>query len=231
MKIAIIASDAFELKGIVSVLENSEKTRLPFRFSRVGKWKCNKVICVADGPGFSIAGKVARSVVEEFEPDSVWSVGLCGALDDSLRVGDVVTAKTVVDPAANESFETESQNIKGGKRVTIVSQDRIAASVQEKKALRHWGEVVEMEAAAIARELRSKEIKFSCVKVVSDAAGEEFGIDLNNARDPQGRIQTSRILREAFRNPVKNFSELARLFKQSRYASGCLGEFIVNSGI
>ncbi len=231
MTIVVIASEAFELAGIANKLENKEKTALPFRFSCMGKWKGSQVICVADGPGFRIAGAVAERVINEFSPQALWSVGLCGALEKSLNIGDIVIGKAVIDPESNEKFELQPLGEKSGKIVTVVSQDRVAGSVIEKRNLRSYGEVVEMESAAIARKISSKNIAFSCIKAVSDTAEEEFGIDLNLARDQQGRFQAARILGESIRRPLKHFPELARLYRQSRYASGRLGEFIVNCRI
>ncbi len=231
MTIAVISAEAFEVAGLVEVLDDPAKTGLPLRFGCVGKWESNRVICAADGPGFRIAGNAVQRVIDEFSPDVIWSVGLCGALDEALEVGDVIVGNEVINPENGERLLARSPGLDRGKSVTVVSQDRVAATADEKKELRAFGEVVEMESAAVAREAVSRQIPFGCVKVVSDAAQEGFGIDLNRARDREGRFQTAGILVEAMRNPVHGVPELVRLFRRSRYAARRLGEFLVNCRI
>lgn len=231
MTLAVIAAESFEIAGLCKVLENPTKTGLPFRFSSMGKWKGNRVVCAADGPGFRISGSVAQRIIDKFSPDAIWSVGLCGALDGSLQIGDVITGNEIVEPASGERLAAVLLGESRDNGVSVVSQDRVAATVEEKKSLRVFGEVVEMECAAVAREARSYKIPFGCVKVVSDTALEGFGIDLNLARDDDGRFQTTGVLAEALRRPVHGFPELIRLFRRSRYAAGRLGEFLVNCRI
>lgn len=231
MTIAVISAEAFEVAGLVKALGDPAKTGLPLRFGCVGKWRSNRVVCAADGPGFRIAGNAAQQVIDKFSPDVIWSVGLCGALDEALEVGDVIVGNEVINPESGERLPAQSPGLESGKCVTVVSQDRVAATADEKKALRAFGEVVEMESASVARKAASRQIPFGCVKVVSDAAREGFGIDLNEARDREGRFQTAGILMEAMRNPVRGVPELVRLFRQSRYAAGRLGEFLVNCRI
>jgi hypothetical protein len=63
---------------------------------------------------------------------------------------------------------------------------------------------------------------------VTDLAGEEFGLDLNAARDRHGRLSKARILWAAARRPAPLVPELYRLYHRSRLAARELGDFIAD---
>jgi hypothetical protein len=83
-----------------------------------------------------------------------------------------------------------------------------------------------MEAAAVASEARAAGIPFFCVRVVLDLAGEDLRLDLEAARDRQGRFSRSRILRAALARPRLLIPELIRLERRSRLAARALGDFV-----
>ncbi len=238
MTIGVVAAESFELSGLVRRLENRRQIGLPLRYTCVGQWRGYEFICCADGPGQRLAERAASLLTDAFPVQGIWSVGLCGALEDKLQAGDVVTGREVVDAASGDRFRAEgwvhSVRPNGSDAVdavTIVSQDRVAQTAEEKRRLRDLGCVVDMESAAVARVAIRKGVPFECIKVVSDTAEESFTIDLNRARDRQGRFRPMAVLREALRHPLTGIPEIRSLFRRSRLGAQRLGDWIDNSRI
>ncbi len=230
MTIAIISAEDFELTGIRAKMNDSGAlTGLPVRHAYRALWRGHDVVLCANGPGFPLAAAAAAAVIDHAKPDRVWSVGLCGGLDAKLSVGDVVTGWNVFDP--NSGDELAALPFPDSQGVTIVSQDRVAVTAAEKSALASMGSVVEMESAAVARVARDMGIAFQCVKVVSDTVDETISVDLNGARDAEGRFAGLRVAGQAMKNPVSGFRELAGLYRRSRHGADRLGEWIDNCRI
>jgi nucleoside phosphorylase len=228
--VVVVAAESFEFAGWLKRIPHKPCKGLPVRFAHVGQSRNTEFIFVADGPGFERAGHATREALKLVHPVSIWSVGLCGGLDKSLRAGDIVIASEVIDALTGDRWNTEASAIgsaptaRGG---AIVSQDRIAATAEEKERLRPLGDAVEMEASAVAREASRRGVGFRCFKVVADTAEEGFGVDLNAARGEDGRFQTARIVSSAFGRPTTRLPELLGLYRRSRFAARTLGDFLV----
>jgi adenosylhomocysteine nucleosidase len=179
-------------------------------------------IFAANGPGPALAAEAAEKIGRSV--DAVLSTGLCGGLAEQLEVGDIVVG-TAVNGVSIDVPLLMGRYLAG----PIVSLDRVAQTVAEKRALRETGAVaVEMEAAAVLDWARRRGVPFYCVRVVSDTCREDFRLDLNAARDAAGRFQPGRIVAQALRRPVQGVPELLRLRKNAAVAVRALGEFIGN---
>jgi nucleoside phosphorylase len=230
LTIAIIAAEDFELNGLRSRVHSiAREEGLPIRSAYRAEWRGHRLLMCANGPGFALAAVAARAAISAVSPDRIWSVGLCGGLDSRFAAGDVVTGEGVVDSATGERFD--AMPFEGIAGVTVVSQDRVAADPLEKARLALLGGVVDMESAAVAREALAWAIPFQCIKVVSDIAREGFAINLNRARDAEGRFATTLVLAEALRRPVRGIPELASLYRRSRAGAERLGDWIGNCRI
>jgi uridine phosphorylase len=201
--VLVVAAEAFELEYIRPRVDT--------------KW-----ILTANGPGPALAGQAADRVGSGV--DAVMSVGMCGALADELNVGDIVVASSV-NGVAVEMLQSSLEFRTG----PIISVDRVAQTVAEKRRLGRTGAIaVEMEAAAVLERARQWGVPFYCVRAVSDTAAEGFELDLNATRDASGRFRVGRILAQAARRPLKGVPELLRLRRNSEAACRALGEFIGN---
>src|SRR6516164_5103770 len=107
--------------------------------------------------------------------------------------------------------------------------DRVAVAVEEKAALqRSTGACcIEMEAAAVARLASELNVPFYCIRVVSDPATCDLGLDFNAFRDAEGRFSLPRIAVAAIRRP-QYLRPLLELDRNCRKAAGDLGEFLAN---
>jgi adenosylhomocysteine nucleosidase len=220
-----VAADPRECAGLVSRWQNVRSLSLPVMWARTGRAKGGDVMAIANGAG---ADRAFAAVLVAPKPSAVCNIGFCGALDESLGVGDIVVADKVRDdvrayetlvPGATKAFRTGA----------LVSIQHIAQSAAEKRNLRATGaSIVEMEAAGAARGAEDLGLPFYCIRAVSDLAGEDFENDFNAALTPDGRFSTLRLIAGALGSPRKRFGELLRLQQRTAVASKNLGDFLVD---
>jgi adenosylhomocysteine nucleosidase len=125
------------------------------------------VACAGMGPAratFAVQAALSLKPVT-----ALFSVGLAGACDPTLKVGDIVRAGTVVDTRSGERFSDPQF------KDVLVSSASIA-SVKEKLRLytSYGAHAVDMEAATVARIAQAHEIGFHAIKVISDDATFEL---------------------------------------------------------
>lgn len=171
----------------------------------------------AAGPGFLAARHAAEALIRDTHPDALASIGICGALDPSLRLGDIV----VDESAAPRSDRPH-------RRGRIVSVDRVIGTAAEKQRLAAQGIAVEMESRAVAELARERGLRFYCIKAVSDTAADEMPLDFNRYRDSGGRFRKSRIAWAAIIRPFTALPALIRLHRHSQFAAQKLGEFLAD---
>ncbi len=213
----IVAAEAREFEGILK--RAGEVRPLPWpgaAFSRQAAWKNSRWYLIANGPGPRL---VERALERKPDVDRILSVGFSGALDPALRIGDIVVSGEV-PKGVGASFV----------RGDVISVDRVAITAQNKRDLREatGASVVEMESAAVAQKARAWNIPFGCVRVVSDAAGEDLPLDFNRYRDADGRFERTRIALAALGRPFTVLPGLVRLDRHCRQAAEQLGEFLAN---
>ncbi|HWF78529.1 MAG TPA: hypothetical protein VN694_15295 [Caulobacteraceae bacterium] len=107
----------------------------------------------------------------------VVSFGLCGALDSSLKVGDLVIGEVVLDgidrlPTDPAWTERLAAALPGARRGGFASSGRPVASVADKAALlaATGALAVDMESHLVARLARAHRAPFAVVRGVSDGA-------------------------------------------------------------
>jgi adenosylhomocysteine nucleosidase len=220
-RVLVVAAEEFELAPLRKVVAGREDTDYVF---------------VANGPGPRLAREAVKSAGMPISFDAFVSVGLCGALSDELSIGSIVVGNGVngvpladargsVLPSGCRTATVREHCSIGA----IASVDYVAGTIEEKQRLRKTGAIaVEMEAAAVLELAREVARPFYCVKAVSDVASESFALDLNAARDRDGRFSVMRILGQAFRSPATGFPELARLKRHGERAANALGEFFAH---
>ena len=132
------------------------------------------------------ARRAAEAVLALYSPNCVYSVGYAGALEPTLRIGDILQPVRVIN-----AKEGSTASIVGGQG-TLVSHARVA-SVSQKTKLRdaYNAQAVDMESSAVARAAEARGVAFAAVKVISD----EFNFELPPTEqfvDTQGRFQQTR---------------------------------------
>jgi len=100
-------------------------------------------------------------------PDGrVVSFGLAGALDDTLRIGDVIDATRVVDTTGATLWEGAGLGVHGAKRLVVLASEHLVQDAAERRRLRDasGADAVDMESGVLARSGRLAGV----LRVVSD---------------------------------------------------------------
>jgi len=182
-RLAIVAALEREVRPLVKgwcISQRQHEGRW-FRF-----FENRDVVLVCGGIGAAAARRAAEAVIAIFDPKMVCSAGFAGALDASLRVGDVVRPRTVINAA-----DASRALVAGGQGV-LVSFEAVASPQQKSKLRESFAaQAVDMEAAAVARSAEARGREFSAVKAISDEAGFEFPA-MERFVDPDGRFSELR---------------------------------------
>jgi len=218
--ILFIAAEPRELTGFLAHWQQIQPLPLPVHWARTGRWKGREVYAIANGAG---AERAFAAVLVAPKSSAICNIGFCGALDETLRIGDVVVATEVRNgsrswPALVPGDTPESPT------GTVASIDHIAQTAAENSNLRATGaSIVEMEAAGVARASEDLDLPFYCIRAVSDLAREDLATDFNAALKPDGRFSTIRLIAQL------KLAELIRLKQRTDLASKKLGDFLAAS--
>jgi adenosylhomocysteine nucleosidase len=160
-RLAIVAALEREVKPLVkhwSVAER-EYDGKRFKFFEDGV----STVLVCSGIGEQAARRAAEAVIALYKPDVMQSVGFAGALDPTLRVGQIVTPWRVID-----GKDGSSVNLENGSAI-LLSFHSVAGAEQKSKLAKAYGaQAIDMEAAGIARVAESHGIRCMATKVISD---------------------------------------------------------------
>jgi adenosylhomocysteine nucleosidase len=228
MRLLLVAAEARELTGVFGRCDAPLPAGIALNWARRGRLNGHDTLLVANGAGRARAGAAVAAARLTFLADAVVSTGLCGALDASLGVADVVVCTDVLDGPQRFAAGVVSG---GGRsrRGAIYTLGHVASTAAEKSALRQTGAVaVEMEAAGVAEEAAKWGVPFYCVRAVSDLAQESFANDLNAALRRDGHFDTMHILKNCLRQPMVRVPELLQLRNRSIRAARALGEFFAD---
>jgi len=126
-------------------------------------------VVACSGMGAARVALAVQAAMDVLPVTDLISVGLAGACDPKMRVGEIVRAGVVVDARTGERFEDAQF------KQVLVSTDAIA-SVKEKARLHasYSAEAVDMEAASVARLAQSRGLGFHAIKAISDEAEFEM---------------------------------------------------------
>ena len=216
----MIAAETRELAGFARQLSARRPVAAPVRYAEEGELQGRRWLLAANGPG----PRLAAAAVQAFsKPDRIVSVGYCGALDPALSPSDVVICHCVLEAESGRRFATADEF-----GALCLSGDRVIQSASEKQMLGQTtgASIVEMEAAGVAAQAAAIGVAFHCIKVVTDTAYEDMGVDFNAARDADGRFRLGQIAWSAMRRPHQGIPELLKLNERARAATARLGGYL-----
>jgi nucleoside phosphorylase len=240
-----------EFSGILSKAEKKRSESLPIDWARTAKLGEHQVLLATNGVGWD-RGAAAVDAAAGFRPDAVISTGFCGALEEGLRIAEIVVGTCIRQTFERDPGPPERSHRKPaphtyparhldcpagqGKHARIrtrfgpvCSIDHVAQTAEEKVRLRSTRCcAVEMEAAGVAQRAKALGLPFHCVKAVTDLVGETMANDFNSALRSDGHFDTMLILRRSLRHPTVRLPELLRLRNRCVRAAQALGEFFAD---
>jgi adenosylhomocysteine nucleosidase len=160
---AIIAALPREVKHLV---RGWQEHRLP---GKVVAYSNDVAVVSCAGMGAARATLAVQAAMSIRSITTLLSVGLAGACDPVLGVGEIVRAGVVVDTQSGERFgDSQFEQV-------LASAPDIA-SVEEKRRLfaSYGASAVDMEAATVARIARAHGLGFHAIKAISDEATFEL---------------------------------------------------------
>jgi adenosylhomocysteine nucleosidase len=142
-----------------------------------------RAVVACAGMGAGRAELAVNAAMAAMPITHLLSVGLAGACDPGLRVGEVVRAGVVIDSHTGERFEDERYT------QVLVTADAIASVREKRRYLRIYGAAaVDMEAAAVARLAREHGLGYGAIKAISDEA--DFEVEgLSQFATPDGQFR------------------------------------------
>jgi nucleoside phosphorylase len=165
-KIAIVAAMEREVRPLIrswkvrTIEHDGRRYRL---FENV--FANGEAALICGGIGAEAARRATEAVIREVSPTRALSVGFAGALNLSLKVGDVLVPRTVIN--ATDGARTEIESGEG----ILVSSATVASKDQKSRLAKSYNAIaVDMEAAAVAQGAKARAVEFAVVKAISDAA-------------------------------------------------------------
>ena len=223
MRIGIIAALPDELKPLVRGWQ-----KMPVaRGSGIRMWQLiagnDEVVAVCAGMGAPAVRRAFAAAEFAGSLDRVFSVGWAGALKPEAEPGIAYLVSEIVDTQTGERF-LSAANGEGVRLVTSV----IAVGTVEKRRLAasYNAPLVDMEAAAIARLAKMRDIPIVCIKAVSDGVDAELP-DLNPFIDVDGKLRMPAFLGFLALHP-RYWASVATLARTSAKAAGSLALMIMN---
>jgi len=115
------------------------------------------------------------------------SIGFAGACHPSAKVGDILQPTIVIDSKTGERFFASASD---PAEHSILVTVPVPAGVEHKRYLAesYYAHAVDMEAAAVARIARARDIPFTAIKAISDAHDFELP-DLAQFTTPDGQFR------------------------------------------
>lgn len=201
--IGIITATEEEYTALGEILENVSIAleTCGMKFLK-GRLNGQEVVGVQAGIGKVNAAVCTQIMIERFRPETIINVGVAGALNKKLHVGDIVISQD----AAQHDFDTtlfgdqpgfisglnqiyfsaDTALVEAAKEAAealdiphhlgrIVTGDQFVADPERKKWLvdEFQGDCTEMEGGAVAQACVLNQVPFVIIRAISDGAGDE----------------------------------------------------------
>lgn len=200
--IGLICTLKREMEQVKKSMNMEDKVYRAEREFYKGVLAGKKVILVRSPMGKVNNAITAQLLASHFNVDTIISIGFAGALDESLKIGDVVVSTDAIQhdfgtvkpygfiwgrsPEIGEAGEINLESwvvSKGYRYGTIVSGDQFIASEDKREWLKKkFGALaVDMGAASIYEVCKQNGIKCLFIRVISDSADIEGRINFNSS--------------------------------------------------
>jgi adenosylhomocysteine nucleosidase len=210
-RVAIIAAMPGELKPLVRAWPHSTRAGIQFWAQRNEE---EEWIAACAGAGQDAATRAFAAIEDGGPIDLVFSVGWAGALTSALDSGTAHNVAGVIDVRTGERFNCEA----GAGEQWLVTSSKVADEAEKRRlAGAYQADLVDMEAAAIARLAQMRGIPFYCIKGISDGYTDRLP-DFNRFILPNGGFQLARFVLFAVLRPWY-WPSLIRMGENSKRAA------------
>jgi adenosylhomocysteine nucleosidase len=215
-KVAVVAALEREIRLLVKRGQLHERDHAGRRFRF---YESDHAVLTCGGIGAEPARRAAEAIIALYQPALIYSAGFAGALDRKQRIGDIIVPRRVINANDGSSIDT------GQGEGILVSFASVATPEQKAKlADSYAAQVVDMEAAAVARAAQARGVRFGAVKAVSDEC--DFAIPAMDAFiGAKGQFQTTAFALFTAVRPW-TWGATLRLARNSRLASQALCSWI-----
>jgi adenosylhomocysteine nucleosidase len=189
-RIAVIAALPRELEPLVRAW--------PMRSRGKGTMlaTCENAIAACAGMGREQVLAAFALALQQGPVSEIISIGFAGALRTQIARGTLYWPEIVIDAATGEQFRCM-----GGRSGVLVTADRVLNAEEKAKAASQWhADIVDMEAAVVARAALEQGIPFRALKVVSDAVDDKLP-DFNRFVDEYGGFHESKFTMHLVMHP------------------------------
>jgi adenosylhomocysteine nucleosidase len=237
--IGIFAALRRELKPIkASLTELNEFREAGVRFS-VGHLNQRTIVLIQTGIGWDRAISATQIAAARFPLKLYVSTGFAAALQDTIRVGDLVIGQKVLSlpPLDRKVFICDGTFTQSARAVvksfpltafsgSLITVRKIVNHVEEKRTIARESHAIalDMETAAVANVAEQRGIPFMAVRAVTDALEESLGVDVNLFLSEEGTFRWLRGIRYLLSHPIA-LHHLDRLRRQANLAAASLELF------
>lgn len=178
-----------------------------------------EAVVMTTGIGTERAALVTRRLLEDGGVDHVMVVGVCGGVEPTLAVGDLVVPEVVVDHASGREFQPHHLG-STSPRGRLITTDELLVGADVVARLRAEGVMaLDMETAAVAAVSEEAGVPWSVVRSPSDHADDDLIDDaVASLANPDGSADVGALLRYLARRPWR-LARLARLGRDLRRAT------------
>lgn len=173
----------------------------------------------------------AMSSIPLDQHDVCISTGMAGSLDPALRPGEIVVALIADTLQQDSNVATDGVLLSLAESSGAIAahasltSEAIVATAAEKEALRHKGNIVEMESAYVLAAAQQSGVPAIVVRAISDGAEEDLPVDFTRILDSRGRVKLGGLLKEVALHPYR-IGPLIQFARQSRAAAKSLALFL-----
>jgi adenosylhomocysteine nucleosidase len=199
---------------------------------------------IVTGPGVRVAvgaGRVevlARALEQTWNADvtALISIGICGALDPGLKVGDIVIGSEVLSPdGAYPTYRAWTGALAvalpGAHAASVWGSETMVIDAGAKARLRETSgaAIVDMESHVAAQFAQDHGVDFAVLRVVSDAAATNLPSAVLNGLKPDGSANLAGVLVGLAKRPGQ-LPALIRLGRDSALALKALADVCASAG-
>jgi adenosylhomocysteine nucleosidase len=188
-RVGIVAAMAGEVAPLVRLADLKRVTG-----GRLNVFESDRFVVAYAGMGRERVMEACEAVCARGPVCVLVSAGWVGSLHRGVPARSVQRPAVVIDAESGERFEAA-----GGSGV-LLTVTRVASAAEKQELATQWGgDVVDMEAAHVARFAQERGIPFACVRAVSDAHDEVLP-ELNRFSEA-GQFQTGKFARWVMLRP------------------------------